>query len=332
MAPYPTARPRRLRENPAVRRLVQETHLSRSQLVMPYFVRPGQNERRPIKTLPGLNQLSPDQVLQECEALLKSGVGSVMLFGIPEGKDDHATWASREDGVVQQCLGLLKKELPELLVIADVCLCDYTDHGHCGLVQEEGGKKYIDNDSTLEVLSKIAGSLARAGADIIAPSDMMDGRVQKIRDELDAAGFKHLPILSYAVKYASCFYGPFRDALESAPQFGDRRSYQMDPANSREALREARLDVEEGADIIMVKPALPYLDVVKSLREELDLPLAAYQVSGEYAGIKFAAQQGALEEPAAVMETWTAIRRAGADIIVTYFAGEYAKLLPEKAG
>jgi porphobilinogen synthase len=294
---------------------------------MPLFVRPGKKLRRAIAPMPGMEQLSPDQVLRECEALMQNGVGAVLLFGIPEGKDSQGTWGAREDGVVQQCIRLLKKEIPELLVMADVCLCDYTDHGHCGVVHEEGGKRVIDNDATLEILSKIAGSMARAGADIIAPSDMMDGRVMKIRDELDAAGFKQLPILSYAVKYASSFYGPFREAVGNAPQFGDRRSYQMDPANVREAIREAELDIEEGADILMVKPALPYLDVLKTLRDRFSVPLAAYQVSGEYAAIKFASQHQALDEAAAVLETWTAMKRAGADIIVSYFARDYASHL-----
>ena len=327
MAHFPTVRPRRLRENPAIRDLVREVRVHPENLVMPIFVRPGKKERRAIATMPGIAQLSPDEALRECEAIAKAGVKSVLLFGIPEGKDAVASWGSREDGVVQQALTAIKKEIPELLLIADVCLCDYTDHGHCGLVQEDGDLRLIENDSTLEVLSKIAGSMARAGADIIAPSDMMDGRVQRIRDELDAAGFKHLPILSYAVKYASSFYGPFREALDSAPKFGDRKSYQMDPANFHEALREARQDLEEGADMLMVKPALTSLDVLRAWRERFDVPLAAYQVSGEYAAIKFAAQHGAIDESAAVLETWTVLKRAGADILISYFAKEYAPLL-----
>jgi porphobilinogen synthase len=322
---FPTLRPRRLRATPQIRDLVRETRLHRSGLVMPLFVRPGKKERRPIVSMPGIEQFSPDLALREGEAILKEGVGAILLFGIPEGKDAGASWGFREEGVVQHTIRLFKKELPELLLIADVCLCDYTDHGHCGVVLENEGKKVIDNDATLEILSKIAGSMARAGADIVAPSDMMDGRVLKIRDELDAAGFKNLPIMSYAVKYASVFYGPFREALESVPKFGDRRSYQMDPANFREALREAKQDIEEGADILMVKPALSSLDILHALRENFDLPLAAYQVSGEYAAIKFAAQHKAFDEKAAVLETWTAIRRAGADILVSYFAKEYAK-------
>lgn len=327
MATFPTIRPRRLREDPRIRRLVQETWVVPANLIMPLFVRGGQKERRPIGTMPGIDQLSPDEVLREGEALLKVGVGAVLLFGISDEKDAVASAGSREDGVVQQTIGLLKKELPELLVIADVCLCDYTDHGHCGLVQETGGVKVIDNDTTLEVLSKIAGSLARAGADVVAPSDMMDGRVAAVRDELDAAGFKHLPILSYAVKYASSYYGPFREAVESAPQFGDRRAYQMNPANVQEAIKEAEQDVEEGADILMVKPALPYLDVVKTLRDRFSLPIAVFQVSGEYAALKFAAAQGAFDEEAAVLENWTAMKRAGADILISYFAKGYAKAL-----
>lgn len=327
MPQFPVVRARRLREKPKIRELVRETHLHRSDLIMPFFVRSGQKVRKAISTLPGLEQLSADEVLKEAENLLEDGVRALMLFGIPDGKDDRASEAVREDGVIQKTLALLKKELPEMTTIADVCLCDYTDHGHCGVVAEEGGELYIDNDASLEILSRIAGSYARAGADIIAPSDMMDGRVARIRDELDAAGFKQTPILSYAVKYASSFYGPFRDALESSPRFGDRRSYQMDMANAREALREAREDIEEGADILMVKPAWGYLDILKTLRDETDVPLAAYQVSGEYAAIKFAAQHGAIQEEAAVLETWTGIKRAGADLIVTYFAKDYARLI-----
>lgn len=327
MAQFPSVRPRRLRDKPAIRELVRETRVHPSNLVMPVFVRPGKKERKAIAAMPGIFQLSPDEVLKECEAVLKVGVKSLLLFGIPEAKDAQGSWGYREDGVVQSALRLAKKEFPELLLVADVCLCDYTDHGHCGIVQEDGATPWVDNDATLEVLSKIAGSMARAGADVIAPSDMMDGRVQKIRDELDAAGFKQLPILSYAVKYASALYGPFREALESAPKFGDRRGYQMDPANFREAFREAEQDLEEGADILMVKPAMTSLDVIRSLRDRYDVPLAAYQVSGEYSAIKFAAQQGVIDEAAAVMETWTVLKRAGADILVTYFARDYASRL-----
>lgn len=327
MPRFPAVRLRRLRENPLVRGLIRENRPHVSDLVMPLFVRPGKKQRKSIPTMPGIEQLSPDQVLNEGETLLKQGVQAVLLFGIPESKDSMASSGHAEDGVVQQAIGLLKKELPELLVITDVCMCDYSDHGHCGVVHEEGGKKFIDNDASLEVLSQIAGSMARAGADVIAPSDMMDGRVQKIRDELDAAGFKNLPIMSYAVKYASSFYGPFRDALESAPQFGDRRSYQMDPANGREAIREAQQDLEEGADILIIKPGLSCLDILRSLRDRVNCPLASYQVSGEYAGIKFASAAGAVDEEEAVFESWTVMKRAGADIIITYFARDYAKLL-----
>jgi porphobilinogen synthase len=327
MAKFPIVRPRRLRENPILRELVQETRLSPKDLVMPLFVRPGKKLKTPIASMPGMAQLSPDQAVRESETLLKQGVRAVLLFGITEEKDAVASAGSSETGPVQQAIALLKKELPELLLMADVCLCDYTDHGHCGLVVEREGSKVIDNDSSLEVLSRIAGSLARSGADVLAPSDMMDGRVSAIRDELDAAGFKHLPIMSYAVKYASAFYGPFREALESAPQFGDRRSYQMDPANLREALKEAEQDLEEGADILMVKPALPYLDVIKTLRDEFPVPLAAYQVSGEYTALKLAAQAGAFEEKAVVLETWLAMKRAGADIIISYFARDFAEIL-----
>lgn len=333
MSQYPILRMRRLRENPGVRRLVQETQVSPQNLVMPYFVRAGKGLRKPLAAMPGMHQLSPDELLKEGEALLKAGVSAVLLFGVvtEEEKDATASLGASDSGPVQQAIQLLKKELPELLLIADVCLCDYTDHGHCGVVTEqksgvteETAKPLISNDSSLEILSKIAGSMARVGVDVVAPSDMMDGRVVAIRDELDAAGFKHLPILSYAVKYASSFYGPFREALESAPRFGDRRGYQMDPANGREALREAELDLKEGADMLMVKPALPYLDVLRRLRERFEVPLAAYQVSGEYAAIKFAAQHQAFDEKAAVLETWTAMKRAGADIIISYFARDYA--------
>ena len=327
MAVFPVARSRRLREKPAIRQLVRETRVDPSNLVMPFFVRSGKKLRKPIKTLPGLAQLSADELIRDCERLLKGGVSSVLLFGIPEKKDALASDAVSKKGVIAQAIALLKKNLPELLVIADVCLCDYTDHGHCGVVQGEGKNRLIDNDSSLEVLSRIAGNYARAGADIIAPSDMMDGRVGKIRDELDAAGFKQLPILSYAVKYASSWYGPFREALESAPKFGDRKSYQMDYANRREAIREAVQDIEEGADLLMVKPAGGYLDILRDLRERVSVPLAAYQVSGEYAAIKFSAERGALDEAAAVVESLTGIKRAGADVIVTYFAQEYAAKL-----
>lgn len=327
MAHFPIVRPRRLREDPRIRRFVAETRVHPAQLVMPLFVGAGKARRQPIAAMPGISRLSSDEVLKEGEALLKAGVRAVLLFGVSEEKDAVASAGYREDGVVQRAIALLKKNLPELLLIADVCLCDYTDHGHCGLIQEKDGVKTVDNDSTLEVLSKIAGSLARAGADLIAPSDMMDGRVAKIRDELDAAGFKHLPILSYAVKYASAFYGPFREALQSAPKFGDRKSYQMDPSNAREAIREAAQDIEEGADLLMVKPAMAYLDIIKTLRENFPVPLAAFQVSGEYAAIKFAAAQGAFEEKAAVLESWTAMKRAGADIIISYFSKDYAPFL-----
>ncbi|MCP5467997.1 MAG: porphobilinogen synthase [Deltaproteobacteria bacterium] len=327
MAIFPMTRLRRLRANPGIRKLVRETQVTTQNLVMPIFIRPGKKQKREIKTMPGIFQLSPDLALKECEQLLKSGISSVLLFGIPESKDAMAHSGYAEDGIVQQSLKLIKSELPEMLLICDVCMCDYTDHGHCGVVKEENGQKIIANDPSLEILSHIAGSFARAGADVIAPSDMMDGRVQVIRDELDAAGFKHLPIMSYAVKYASSFYGPFREALENQPKFGDRKSYQMDPANSREAILEAKQDLAEAADILMVKPALPYLDIISKLREQFSVPLAAYQVSGEYSMIKFAAKHGAGNEETMVMESWTAIKRAGADIIISYFARDYAKSL-----
>src|SRR4030095_3886163 len=297
MSPFPVQRPRRLREKEWIRNLVRENEISVGDLVYPLFVTQGKKIRNPIKSMPGIHQFSVDELVKEAKEVSRLKIPAVILFGIPETKDEFASSGYGEDSVIVQALKALKQAVPELGLIADVCLCEYTDHGHCGVVVKEGKNKFrIDNDASLEILSKMAGAYARAGADIIAPSDMMDGRVLKIRDELDAAGYKDLPILSYAVKYASSFYGPFREAAQSAPRFGDRRSYQMDPANAREASREAALDLEEGADILLVKPALACLDILKTLRENFEAPLAAYQVSGEYSMIKAASGKGWLQE------------------------------------
>ena len=309
-------RPRRLRRREPLRRMVRETHLHPEDFIYPMFAAPGSRVRQEVTSMPGVCRLSPDQLVEEAKAALDLGVPAVLLFGLPIKKDETGSEAASPRGAVQQAVRLLKKKLPELMVITDVCLCGYTSHGHCGLL---AGNE-VDNDTTLEVLGQVAVSHAEAGADMVAPSDMMDGRVGAIREALDERGFEMVPIMSYAVKYASSFYGPLRDAAESAPAFGDRRAYQMDPANSREALREAALDVEEGADILMVKPALPYLDVIAQLAAEFDLPLAAYQVSGEYAMIKAAAGNGWLDETAVMLESLLAIKRAGADLILTYFA------------
>jgi len=316
-------RPRRLRRREPLRRMVRETHLNPEDFIYPMFAVPGSRVRQEVTSMPSVARLSPDLLVEEAKAALDVGVPAVLLFGLPLSKDDTGSEAASPKGAVQQAVRRLKKQLPELVVITDVCLCGYTSHGHCGLLS---GRE-VDNDATLEVLAQVALSHAQAGADIVAPSDMMDGRVGAIREALDETGLEMTAILSYAVKYASSFYGPFRDAAECAPQFGDRRSYQMDPANAREAMREAFLDVEEGADLIMVKPALPYLDILARLRPEFDLPLAAYQVSGEYAMIKAAAQKGWLDETAVMLESLTSIKRAGADLILTYFAKQAAQLL-----
>jgi porphobilinogen synthase len=303
--------------------MVQETHLRREDFIYPMFAAPGQGVRQAVDAMPGVFRLSVDQLVKEAREVADLGLPAVLLFGVPQKKDETGSEAASPKGAVQQAVRRLKKETPGLLVITDVCLCGYTSHGHCGLIHQ--GE--VDNDASLEALAEVALSHAEAGADMVAPSDMMDGRVGAIREALDERGFEMLPIMSYAVKYASSFYGPFREAADCAPAFGDRRSYQMDPANAREALREAALDVEEGADILMVKPALPYLDIVAQLAGEFDLPIAAYQVSGEYAMIKAAAQKGWLNEEAVMLESLTAIKRAGADLIMTYFAKEAAKLL-----
>ncbi len=320
---YPEHRARRLRRNDRLRRLVRETRLSADQLVMSLFVCPGVGVRRPISSMPGNDQLSVDALVEEGRALLDGGIGNVILFGLPERKDAAGTEAYREDGIVPAAIGALKKALPELVVWADVCLCEYTDHGHCGVIRDDD----VDNDPTVELLARAALAYARAGADIVAPSDMMDGRVGAIRDGLDEHGFEDVVIVSYAAKYASAFYGPFREAAESPPRFGDRKSYQMDPANALEALREVAMDIEEGADIVMVKPALPYLDIIRTVKDEFDVPVAAYNVSGEFSMIHAAAANGWIDLENAMMEALIGIRRAGADIILTYFAKEAAKLL-----
>ncbi len=312
-----------MRANEPLRRLVRETALEPSDFILPLFVCPGEGVRREIGAMPGNYQLSIDELVKECEQVQSLGLGGVILFGIPETKDEIASEAYADDGIVQRAVRSLKRALPELVVITDVCNCEYTSHGHCGKVV--GGD--VDNDATLEWLAKAAVSHARAGADIVAPSDMMDGRVAAIRRALDEAGFPTTPILSYAAKYASVFYGPFREAAESAPQFGDRRSYQMDPANVREAMREISLDVHEGADIVMIKPAMPYLDIIRMARDRFQLPIAAYQVSGEFSMIVAAARNGWLDRERAMMESLTAIRRAGADFILTYFAKDAARAL-----
>ena len=316
-------RPRRLRRTATIRRMVRETVLTPADFIYPLFVTPGKSVRQEVAAMPGVARMSVDLLVEEVKSVWEAGVPAVLLFGLPQKKDDTASEAASPKGAVQQAVRALKKALPELVVITDVCLCGYTSHGHCGIVHRGD----IDNDATLEVLAQVALSHAEAGADMVAPSDMMDGRVGAIREAMDERGFETVGILAYAVKYASAFYGPFREAAESAPKYGDRRGYQMDPANAREAMREATLDVEEGADIIMVKPALPYLDIISQLAGEFDLPIAAYQVSGEYSMIKAAAGKGWLDETAVMLESLTAIKRAGADLILTYFAKDAARIL-----
>ncbi len=320
---FPEYRPRRLRKNENFRRMLRETTLSVDNLIYPLFVVPGKEVKKPIESMPGQFQLSIDRLVKEVQRAKDLGIPAVLLFGIPEKKDEQATGAFAEHGIVQQAVRRLKDKVPDILVVTDVCLCEYTSHGHCGMLQGEE----VDNDATLEVLAETALSHAKAGADMVAPSAMMDGQIGALRDSLDESGFDGVPIMAYAAKFASCFYGPFREAAESAPQFGDRRAYQMDPANGDEAIREMNLDVQEGADILMVKPALPYLDLVRRAKEEFDLPVAAYNVSGEYAMVKAAASMGWLDGERAMMESLIAIRRAGADIILTYFAPEAARFL-----
>ena len=333
-ASFPVIRPRRLRQSPALRRLVAETQLNVAQLVLPLFARSGKKLRRPVDAMPGVFQLSPDELLREAAAAHALGVPAVLLFGIPDKKDAKASGAYAKNGIVQQTVRLLKQELPSLLVITDVCLCEYMAHGHCGIVQGGTGKGpgpiKILNDPTLKLLARTAASHAAAGADIVAPSDMMDGRVRAIRAVLDQDDFTDTPIMSYAAKFASAFYGPFREVAESAPQFGDRRSYQMDAANGNEALREVALDIQEGADIVMVKPALAYLDILRRVKTEFGLPTAAYAVSGEHAMIKAAAAKGWIDERGVTLESLLAMRRAGADILITYAAMDVARWL--KAG
>ncbi len=324
---FPTHRFRRLRASEALRRMVRETTLSVDDLILPLFVRPGRDVRRPIKSMPGNFQLSVDELVKECRQTAELGIPAVILFGIPKSKDSAASSGCAPDGIVQQAVRAVKDNCPDLVVITDVCLCEYTDHGHCGIVVERDGRRVIDNDATLEVLARMALSHAEAGADMVAPSDMMDGRVGAIRSALDGAGFSHLPIMAYSAKHASAFYGPFREAAESPPAFGDRRTYQMDPANANEALREVALDIEEGADIVMVKPALAYLDIIWRVKERFGVPVAAYNVSGEFAMVKAASARGWLEEQPIVLEILTSIKRAGADLILTYFAPDVARWL-----
>ncbi|MBI3877806.1 MAG: porphobilinogen synthase [Verrucomicrobia bacterium] len=325
---FPAYRPRRLRQSAVLRRMVAETRLSADQLVLPLFVRTGRRQRRPVRSMPGVFQLSVDELLKEAASAAKAGVPAVLLFGIPDVKDDRASGAWAKSGIVQQAVRALKKELPDLLVITDVCLCEYMSHGHCGLVHKGHRQHWeIMNDPSLKILAQTALSHAEAGADVVAPSDMMDGRVRAIRERLDKAGFTETPILSYAAKFASAFYGPFREAAESVPRFGDRRTYQMDAANANEALREVALDIAEGADMVMVKPALAYLDIVRRVKEEFGYPTATYAVSGEYSMIKAAAEKGWIDERAVTLESLLAMRRAGADILITYSACDVAKWL-----
>ena len=320
---FPIHRPRRLRRTENLRRMTRETHVRVDDLIMPLFIVPGTKVENPIGSMPGIAQLSVDRAVEECKQIRDLGIPGVILFGIPDEKDAVGSDAYNDNGIIQRALRALTEEVPGLTLITDVCLCEYTDHGHCGLVK---GNE-VDNDATLELLVKESLSHVRAGADMVAPSDMMDGRVGAIRQALDQQGFPHLPIMAYAAKFASGFYGPFREAAESTPQFGDRRSYQMDPANGDEALREVALDIEEGADLVMVKPALPYLDIIRRVKEQFGCPLAAYNVSGEYAMLKAAALNGWLDEERVMLEALTSIKRAGADIILTYFAKDAARIL-----
>jgi porphobilinogen synthase len=326
---FPALRLRRLRQSPVLRRLVAETRLCAEQLVLPLFVRSGRRLRRPVKSMPGVFQLSCDELVREAAAAHAAGVRAVLLFGIPDRKDARASGAYDRKGIVQQAVRLLKRELPELYVITDVCLCEYMSHGHCGILDRRGGVARVLNDPSLRLLARSAVSHAEAGADMVAPSDMMDGRVAAIRSALDREGFEDTPILSYAAKFASAYYGPFREAAESAPSMGDRRGYQMDPANAAEAMREVALDLQEGADLVMVKPALAYLDIIHRVKQEFGYPTAAYAVSAEYSMIKAAAAQGWINERAVTMESLLGMRRAGADILITYAARQVAEWLRE---
>jgi porphobilinogen synthase len=320
---HPLFRPRRLREKPLLRAMVRETRLAVDDLVYPLFVVHGRGVREPIGSMPGQARLSIDELVKECKDAAGMGIPAVLLFGLPADKDPHGSEAYADDGIVQQAVRAVKDTVPDLLVVTDVCLCEYTSHGHCGVV-EDGA---VRNDPTLELIARTAVSHAEAGADMVAPSDMMDGRVGAIREALDEASLVETPIMAYSAKYASCFYGPFREAAQSTPQFGDRRSYQMDPANAREALAEVALDLEEGADMVMVKPALPYLDIISRAKAEFGLPLAAYSVSGEYAMIRAAGRLGWLDEGRAMMEALVSIKRAGADIVITYFAKDAVRAI-----
>jgi len=322
---FPRYRARRTRKNENLRRMVRENHLRVEDLIYPMFSAFGENIKKEIPSMPGIYQLSIENLVEDAREAYELGIPAVLLFGIPEHKDPLGKDAYSDEGIIQCTVRALKKELPELTVITDVCMCEYTDHGHCGVIKDGD----VDNDSTLELLAAEALSHAQAGADIVAPSDMMDGRISALREILDDNDFTHIPIMSYAVKYASAYYGPFRDAADSTPQFGDRRSYQMDPANRREAIREAQLDVDECADYLMVKPALAYMDIIRDIKERFDLPLAAYNVSGEYSMVKAAAEKGWIDHDKVVMETLTGLKRAGADLILTYHAKEAARLLQE---
>jgi len=323
---FPDYRPRRLRQTGAFRRMIRETILTVDDLILPLFVIDGKSVKNPIPSMPGQYQLSIDNLIKAAKEAFELGIPAIMLFGLPARKDPLGTRAYAKDGIVQKAVKAIKNKLPDLMVITDVCLCQYTDHGHCGVIEGQ----MVDNDATLDLLARTALSHARAGADMVAPSDMMDGRVAEIRNTLDENNFSNVPIMSYAAKYCSAYYGPFREAADSAPQFGDRRTYQMDPANAVEAIREVTMDIEEGADIIMVKPALPYLDIICRVRQEIDLPVAAYNVSGEYAMIKAAEKMGWIDGPRVMLETLTSIKRAGADMILTYFAVETAGILRER--
>jgi len=320
---FPDYRPRRLRQSENLRRMIRETSLSVNDLILPLFVTAGKDVKNPIPSMPGQFHLSIDNFLKTSQQAYDLGIPAIIIFGIPEKKDALGTQAYAENGIVQKALMAVKEKLPDLVAITDVCLCQYTDHGHCGVVTGNT----IDNDASLDLIARTALSHAKAGADMVAPSDMMDGRIGEIREILDENNFSQVPIMSYAAKYCSAYYGPFRDAADSAPKFGDRRTYQMDPANVREAVREAELDVEEGADIVMVKPAMPYLDVIARVKENTKVPVAAYQVSGEYSMIKAAAANGWLDEERAIIESLTSIHRAGADLLITYFASKLARLL-----
>lgn len=323
---FPDYRPRRLRRTATLRSMVRETNLTVNDFIYPLFVVPGNGVKQEISSMPGQFHMSVDKIVEECKMVKDLGIPAVLLFGLPETKDEVGSSGSAEDGVVQQAIRAIKENVEDLVVITDVCLCEYTSHGHCGLLKDGD----VDNDSTLVLLANQALSHARAGADIVAPSDMMDGRISEIRHALDEEEYSHIPIMSYAAKFASAFYGPFREAAQSAPSFGDRKSYQMDPANGLEAIRETALDIEEGADIVMVKPALPFLDIIANVRKEFDRPVAAYNVSGEYAMIKAAVERGWLDEKTVVLEALTSIKRAGADMIITYYAPEAAKWLEGK--